>query len=53
MNDGMQLRRLGTAIDKLFAYKTRAKSAAVSKAGKQRSLATKKHPRPKQSPARG
>jgi hypothetical protein len=47
----MQLRRLGAVIDRLFAYRP-AKVAAMPKADKQKTIATKKQSRPKQSPAR-
>ncbi len=52
MSDEEQLRRLGAAVDKLFAYNARAKDAAVSKDGKQKTT-SKKQSRPKQSAERG
>ena len=53
MSDGMQMRRLGAAIDKLFAYRPRAKpiTAPKAKPGKRKPLTTKKQSRHKRSPA--
>ncbi len=53
MSEKKQLRRLGAAVDKLFAYKACAKGAASPKAGKKKEPIPKKQSRPRKSDERG